>query len=141
QLDVAQPTGRDPDSPFEEEVARALRQYGFEVDHQVGIAGFRVDLAIRDPERPGRYLLGIECDGATYHSSRSARDRDRLRQQVLEDRGWVIHRIWSMDWYHRPEGELRKVIEAVERARSRADGPAADPLPPKSPPPSTYLES
>jgi hypothetical protein len=67
---------------------------------------------------PGRYLLGIECDGATYHSARSARDRDRIRQQVLEDRGWVIHRIWSTDWFHRPDEQLRKVAAAIENAQA-----------------------
>lgn len=117
QLDVARPTYGDPDSPFEEEVGGALRSLGFEVDQQVGIAGFFIDLAIRDPQHPGRYLLGIECDGATYHASRFARDRDRLRQQVLEDRGWVIHRIWSTDWYRQPQETLRRTIAAIERAR------------------------
>lgn len=125
-LGVPRSTGKDPDSPFEEEVARALKQLGFGVEHQIGIAGFFVDLAIRDPEHPGRYLLGVECDGATYHSSRSARDRDRLRQQVLEDRGWIIHRIWSTDWYHRPDGELRKAVAAIEGAKRRAQNPATN---------------
>jgi hypothetical protein len=74
-------------------------------------------LGIVDPEKPGRYLLGIECDGAAYHSSRSARDRDRLRQAVLEDHGWVIHRIWSTDWFQRPSEQLRKVAAAIENAR------------------------
>lgn len=128
QLDVAQPTGMDPESPFEEEVAEALRGLGYEVDHEVGIAGFRIDLAVRDPQRPGRYIIGIECDGARYHSSRSARDRDRLRQKVLEDRGWIIHRIWSTDWYHHPDEQLRKTVEAIERARTAAPR-QSDPAP------------
>ena len=88
-------------------MARAIMAHGYEVDPQVGEAGFRIDLAVRDPERAGRYVLGIECDGASYHSSRSARDRDRIRQQVLEDRDWTIHRIWSTDWFNRPEEQLR----------------------------------
>jgi hypothetical protein len=83
------------------------------------VAGFYVDLAIVDPENTGRYVLGIECDGASYHASRSARDRDRLRQQVLEDRGWVIHRIWSTDWFHRPQEQLRKVVAAVDGAKMK----------------------
>ncbi|SER38501.1 AAA domain-containing protein [Faunimonas pinastri] len=109
-------SGRGPDSPFEEEVASRLRARGHDVRLQIGSAGFFVDLAIADAEKPGRFLLGIECDGAQYHSSRSARDRDRLRQQVLEAHGWVIHRIWSTDWYLRPEEELRKVEAAIEQA-------------------------
>lgn len=111
-------TGRDYDSPFEEEVARAIQKYGYEVDPQVGVAGFLVDLAIKDPERTGRYVLGIECDGAAYHSSRSARDRDRLRQQVFEDNNWIIHRIWSTDWFHRPEEQTKRAIAAIEAAKS-----------------------
>ena len=85
----------------------------------MGSAGFFIDLAIRDPERRGRYLLGIECDGATYHSARSARDRDRLRQQVLEGLGWKIHRIWSTDWFKKPNRELEKVEEAIRNAVRR----------------------
>lgn len=110
---------KDFDSPFEEEVYRSLKQLGFDVVGQVGIAGFFVDLAIRDPEKPGRFVIGIECDGAAYHSCRSARDRDRLRQQVLEDQGWFIHRIWSTDWLRSPEESLRKTVAAIEAARAR----------------------
>ena len=96
-LDVPVATDREPDSPFEESVLAALQRLGYQVETQVGSAGFFIDLAVVDPERPGRYLLGVECDGATYHSARSARDRDRLRQEVLESLGWRIHRIWSTD--------------------------------------------
>jgi very-short-patch-repair endonuclease len=116
-VDVPRPTGREADSVFEEQVASALEGLGHKVDAQVGTAGFFIDLAIRDPSRPGRYLLGVECDGATYHSARSARDRDRLRQQVLEDRDWFIHRIWSTDWFRQPQKELRRLVEAIEAAK------------------------
>ncbi len=105
-------------SPFEEAVRRAVERLGYEVHPQVGVAGFFVDLGVVDPEKPGRYALGIECDGATYHSARSARDRDRLRQAVLEDHGWIIHRIWSTDWFQRPAEQLRKVAAAIEQART-----------------------
>jgi REase_MTES_1575/Protein of unknown function (DUF3320) len=84
----------------------------------VGLAGFFIDLAIADESRPGRYVIGIECDGATYHSSRSARDRDRLRQAVLEDHGWIIHRIWSTDWFNRPQQQLQTTIAAIEAAKA-----------------------
>lgn len=93
-------TGVDQfDSVFEEEVARQLRARGWSVDTQVGVSRFRIDLGIRDPDEPGRYLAGIECDGATYHGSESARDRDITRQAVLERLGWTIFRVWSPDWF------------------------------------------
>ncbi len=114
---LAEPSGRDIDSLFEEQVANQLRALGYDVKTQIGTAGFFVDLAIGDPTKPGRFVLGIECDGAQYHSSRSARDRDRLRQRVLEDHGWIIHRIWSTDWYLRPEEELKKVQLAIDVAK------------------------
>lgn len=116
-LDVPTATGRLPDSPFEEAVLDELQKLGYRVDTQVGSAGFFVDLAVVDSDKPGRYVLGIECDGATYHSARSARDRDRLRQEVLEGLGWQIHRIWSTDWFSNPESEIRRTVEAIERAR------------------------
>jgi very-short-patch-repair endonuclease len=111
------PTG-EHDSPFEAEVCRALRARGWEVHAQVGAAGFSIDLAVVDPERPGRYLLGVECDGATYHASATARDRDRLRQAVLEGLGWTIHRVWSTDWFHRPEQVLAKLVARLEALRA-----------------------
>ena len=119
RTDIAIPTGGEADSPFEEEVAAALRGLDYQVDHQIGSAGYFIDLGVKDPERPGRYLLGIECDGATYHSAQSARDRDRLRQQVLEGLGWRIHRIWSTDWFRTPDRELGKAAEAIEAAKVR----------------------
>jgi very-short-patch-repair endonuclease len=117
-LDRAEVSVRPIDSDFEEDVGMSLANLGYLVQHQVGVAGFFVDLAIKDPARSGRYLLGIECDGAAYHSSRSARDRDRLREQVLVDRGWRIHRIWSTDWFKRRDEELTRVIAAIEAARA-----------------------
>jgi very-short-patch-repair endonuclease len=117
-LEGAPPTGRAAASLFEEQVAAARAGLGHEVESQIGTAGFFVDLAIRDPERRGRYLLGIECDGAAWRGARWARDRDRLRQQVLEDRGWIVHRIWSADWYRQPERELGRVQAAIKEARA-----------------------
>ena len=115
-LDVPDRGRDEQDSAFEEQVADALERAGQRVVSQVGSGGFRIDLGIVDPRTPGRYLLGIECDGATYHRSRSARDRDRLRQQVLEGLGWRIHRIWSTDWFSDPDGELRRVLAAIDQA-------------------------
>lgn len=118
-LDIPIPSGREFDSPFEEAVAHKLTQSGYRVEHQVGTGGFFIDLAIIDEERPGRYLLGIECDGAMYHSARSARDRDRLRQEVLESLGWKLHRIWSTDWFRNPEREIRRLVKSIEEAKTQ----------------------
>ncbi|ABS49108.1 MULTISPECIES: DUF3320 domain-containing protein [Yersinia pseudotuberculosis complex] len=117
RLSVAQAGLREMDSVFEEQVADALQSAGYQVHPQVGIAGFYIDLGIADPDMPGRYLIGIECDGKSYHSSRSARERDRLRQAVLEDHGWIIHRIWSTDWFQRPDEQLQKTLNAIESAK------------------------
>lgn len=111
--------GRDPDSVFEEQVAAKLTALGHDVKTQIGTAGFFIDLAVADSDKPGRFVLGIECDGVQYHSSRSARDRDRLRQNVLEAHGWVLHRIWSTDWFLRPEEETTRVVKAIEVAKAQ----------------------
>jgi very-short-patch-repair endonuclease/DNA polymerase III delta prime subunit len=108
----------DTDSPFEDSVYEFLRDHGYEVRKQIGCAGFRVDLGVVDPKQPGRYLLGIECDGAKYHSSPVARDRDRLRQQILEKLGWKIHRIWSTDWYRTQSETGRRLLEVVEQVKN-----------------------
>ncbi len=98
-------------------MADKLEQLGYLVRKQIGSQGFYIDLAVVDPENPGRYIIGIECDGRAYHSARSARDRDRLRQLVLENIGWRIHRIWSTDWFRNPEQELKRVVESIEKAK------------------------
>lgn len=108
-ISVNKPT----DSPFEDAVKFALEREGFEVHTQIGLVGYFIDLAIPHPQQKGRYLLGIECDGATYHSSRSARERDRLRQDVLEGLGWQIYRIWSTDWFRQPRLELKKLLDHI----------------------------
>lgn len=114
-LETAQQSGREPDSEFEILVAQALTNHGFHVDCQVGVANYFIDLAIRHPNRPETYLLGIECDGATYHSARSARDRDKYRQAVLEGLGWQIYRIWSTDWFENAEAETNKLINHLNK--------------------------
>ena len=127
EMDAPLLPGAPMDSSFEEDVAHALQQHGHRVEPQVGSSGFRIDLAVRDPDDEGRFLLAVECDGARYHSSSWARERDRLRQTVLEQKGWTFHRIWSTDWFHNRDAELDKLLEAVERARanrSRERAPA-----------------
>lgn len=112
--------GGDFESPFEESVAAQLADLGHKAIPQVGVGGFRIDLGVVDPGAPGRFLLGIECDGATYHSTPTARDRDRLREEVLKGLGWSLHRIWSWDWVRDRPGEVRRLDEAVRAATGEA---------------------
>ena len=114
-------TGEDFDSPFEESVYNFLTDEGYIVEKQVGCAGYKIDLAIVDKDDANRYVLAIECDGATYHSSPLARDRDRLRQEVLEGLGWKFHRIWSTDWYHVNKTAKQRLLDAVEDAMKNKD--------------------
>lgn len=108
----------DADSEFERLVAEKVRAAGFQVHHQVGCSGYRIDLAVIDPAAPGRYLIGVECDGATYHRAATARDRDKLRQAVLEDLGWKLHRIWSTDWWHNANSEMEKLLNSISKAKA-----------------------
>ncbi|MCE9606283.1 MAG: DUF3320 domain-containing protein [Planctomycetia bacterium] len=119
-LDAGATTASRFATEFERQVAEALHKAGYQVEAQVGVAGFFVDLAVVDPELPDGYVLGIECDGLQYDAARSSRDRDRLRQQVLEDRGWKIHRIWSIDWFNRPKEQLAKLTTAIDAAKAAA---------------------
>lgn len=114
-LDAGETTDREPDSDFEEFVAQQIRAMGCEPVHQVGVAGYFIDLGVRHPDWPHGFLLGVECDGATYHASKSARDRDRLRQEVLEGLGWHFHRIWSTDWFNDPRTEAEKLRRRIEK--------------------------
>ena len=95
-----------PENIFEEAIMNALIKRGYEVDAQVGCLSYSIDLCIKDPRDTSRYILAVECDGASYHSSYSARVSDRLRQQVLESLGWNVFRIWSTDWWRNPHNEL-----------------------------------
>ncbi|WP_347138260.1 DUF3320 domain-containing protein [Paracoccus sp. SSK6] len=108
------------DSPFEEAVRDALSRKGWEVHTQIGVSGFRIDLGVRHPDHAGVWLAGVECDGARYHSSATARDRDRIRQAVLEGLGWTILRIWSTDWFRAPDATIAR-IDASLRASLEAD--------------------
>ncbi len=127
RLSTIDPVDADRDPGLEGQVARAIRARGYQVHTRVGIAGLFVDLAIVDPDHPDRYVLGVEFDGASYRDARAARDRDRLRQSVLEDHGWIIQRIWSTDWFQRPKEQLELIIARIKDAklelRSRSDKP------------------
>jgi very-short-patch-repair endonuclease/DNA polymerase III delta prime subunit len=126
-LDNPRPSGREPDSLFEVNVASALRDCGYKVDPQVGSAGYFIDIAVEHPQQAGQYVLAIECDGASYHSARTARDRDRLRQQVLEQLGWKFHRVWSTDWFSDPEREMRKLKSSIDRSLEVSGTPVKTP--------------
>lgn len=104
------------ESPFEESVSRWLRSEGYEVTTQVGSSGYRIDMAVNRPGYPGQFVLGIECDGAAYHSSKTARDRDRLREEVLVGLGWRLHRIWGTAWYRSRKDEQSRLRQAVDAA-------------------------
>src|SRR5262249_31179785 len=121
---AAKPAGdMEPDSDFETEVADRLRARSYVIDYQVGVSGYKIDLGVRHPDFPERYLAGIECDGAAYHSSKSARDRDRLREEVLNDKGWDIVRVWSTDWFENPALQTERLVEKLEFLRRK---PAMD---------------
>lgn len=138
------PTGREPDSPFETAVIKLLRDRNWVVHPQVGCSGYRIDMGVVDPRAPGRYLLGIECDGRAYHSGATARDRDRLRQHILEGLGWRIYRIWSTDWWLNPEAQIDKLVaylqelvtmkEPTDDDPAVADDPSVDPVGGDEPP-------
>lgn len=130
---IMEPTGEDFDSPFEKSVYDFLVDMGYDVVKQVGCEGYKIDLAIVDPDNSDKYVLGIECDGATYHSSASARERDRLRQEVLERLGWKFHRIWSTYWFNSRVYAKKRLIEAVDEAIKNKDVPTVIKSPIKNP--------
>lgn len=105
------------ESPFEEDVYSVITDMGYTVKTQVGSSGYRIDLAVVDPLNDNKFILGIECDGKTFHSSKVARDRDRLRQQVLEGLGWKIYRIWSQEWFKKRKFEVARLKNHLESLR------------------------
>ncbi len=134
---------RPAGSPFEEAVAQALRAKGWDVRTQIGVSGFRIDLGIVHPNRAGNYLCGIECDGARYHSSATARDRDKVRQSVLEGLGWRIFRIWSTDWFKNHQAVIeridRQLRQLFNEVRKTPDPPQPQAKTPTPPPPAHSL--
>lgn len=115
RLDPGNETGREPDSDFEVAVGNRLSALGYKVSYQLGVAGFFLDLAVQHPDFPGTYLVGVECDGATYHSAKSARDRDRLREEVLNKLRWKLYRVWSTDWFRDADRETEKLRMFIEQ--------------------------
>lgn len=106
------------DSEFEQQVAEALRSLGYTIKSQIGVSGYRIDLGVYD-ESSSSFILGIECDGATYHSSKTARERDIHRQAYLESRGWTIARVWSTDWWKYQKGEIKRLVSIIEKEREK----------------------
>ncbi len=102
------------DSPFELQVKKMLEDRGWVVRQQIGCSGYRIDLAVVNPKKQGQYLAGIECDGATYHSFKTARDRDYMRQKILERLGWNILRVWSTDFFEDPNYTIEKLHQKLE---------------------------
>jgi transcription elongation GreA/GreB family factor len=121
-FDQGQITGGAPESPFEESVIAALRDSEFDCEPQVGVGSFRIDIGVRHPQYPHLFLAGIECDGASYHSGITVRDRDRIRQEILESLGWKgkLWRIWSTEWFRNPRSELRKLVAFLEALKQQA---------------------
>ncbi len=111
--DFGTPTGRGPDSDFEISVIKIIQALGYKADSQVGVAGYYIDIGVKHPFKENEYILGVECDGARYHSEKSIRDRDRLRQEVLEVKGWKIHRIWSTDFFKNREREIERLNKTL----------------------------
>ncbi|MDQ3179975.1 MAG: DUF3320 domain-containing protein [Acidobacteriota bacterium] len=110
----------ETESPFEREVFEELSRRGLALIPQVGASGYRIDFGVLDSAAQDKFICGIECDGVSYHSSETARDRDRLRQQVLEARGWEIHRVWSTDWFKDRNGQIERLLGLIEQSRERA---------------------
>lgn len=113
------------DSLFEVEVCEFLRANGYTVDTQIGCSGFRIDLGVRKPDS-SEYFLVVECDGASYHSCKNARDRDRLRQEILERMGWNFYRVWSTDWFRHGSDEKERLLNAVKTAEELGVKPFAE---------------
>jgi very-short-patch-repair endonuclease len=111
-----------PCNPFEADIQMNLERRGLQVVPQWGVGGYRLDFAVRDPRQPGRFLLAVEADGASYHSGLVVRERDRLRQRQLEARGWRFVRIWSSDYFFDPNAEIDRVVRAYEDALAGSAG-------------------
>ena len=128
RLQHYQHTGKVADSDFEIAVMDMLAKYGYECEPQLGVAGYFLDIAVKDPGMPGRFLMGIECDGASYHSAKSARDRDRLRQDILENLGWKIRRIWSTDWFDNPQAQIQPILRELDSLKTIVSEAVEEPV-------------
>ena len=112
-------TGREPPNDFQLFIGEGIKKMGYEIVHEVGVSGFFIDIGVKHKSFPDGFILGVECDGRAYHSSKSARDRDILRQEILEGLGWNIYRIWSTDWFLDPNKELKKLDIYIKKLLSK----------------------
>ena len=130
-LGLERPTGTE-ENFFERDIREALQTKGLQITPQYGVSGYRIDLVVHHPEKPGEFIMAIECDGATYHSAPCARDRDRLRQEFLEGMGWNFHRIWSTDWFTRREEEIERALHRyrvlIEESKTEKKENSAPPI-------------
>jgi very-short-patch-repair endonuclease len=124
---VAEASGRSELNSFEADVRDRLAECGITVVPQYGVGGYRVDFAATHPDDTSRMVLAIETDGASYHQSRSVRDRDRLRGEHLQRLGWSFHRLWSTNWFQNPQAEVARLRDAYQQAVAAAEPPAAAP--------------
>ncbi|PUA34785.1 DNA helicase [Paenibacillus elgii] len=108
---------------LEVQIADELRKAGHQVDVQIGVSGYRIDLAVVDPRDSSKYALGIVCDGYGYSQAKTARDREILRYRVSEQLGWKLHRVWSLDWWENPKRELQRIEQALEIVLQKAKEP------------------
>ena len=121
------PTSQTFESPLEEEIAEAISDLGYDYITQVGVGSYRIDLGVMRRGENSPFILAVECDGATYHNSLVARDRDRLRQESLEAKGWVFHRIWSTNWFRNRNDEIKKLGDALRQANNQAKQSSTEP--------------
>lgn len=119
-------------NPFERDVWERLDAAGIPLVPQYGVSGYYIDFVAKHRTQPGRMVLAIECDGVRYHSTPTARDRDRLRQEHLERLGWRFHRIWSTEWFRSREREIARALDAYEEALRLADEPDGEEPPPRT---------
>lgn len=121
--------GRPPQGNLEREIRAAIEALGYEAHSQIGCGDYRIDLAVLSPDEPGVYFLGIETDGPNYRSGKTARDRDRLRSQVLKSLGWRLHRVWALDWWQDGAQEQARLAQAIEAALADIRAPKPEPEP------------
>jgi very-short-patch-repair endonuclease len=126
-MTVSDKTTLEFDSPFETQVYKALSRHGYTVHTQIGASDYKIDLAVVHPDDPYRYVLAIECDGATFHSSKSAKERDVMRQKFLEDKGWKFERIWSRNWWRNSEKEIDRIISRIKKELSSPSSMQSEP--------------
>lgn len=119
-VDIAQVT-REQEFLFEQNICNILERNGYRFERRVGCSEYKIDIAVKHPKKDNVYVLGIECDGRSYHSAKTARERDRLRTEVLNNMGWMMYHIWSAEWVKDPITQEKRLVEAIEMAITNFD--------------------